>query len=141
MGGLGVDARQDGAEEQGIHPRQITGRQRDGRCIAVLRAASATMVGAQLPIADLEVLERIERLVDAGEPQVGDLVEFAQRAEDRQADLVRVDLRRPGLPHGLFDLLREHGEIRLGHRAALARLAHARHDLLATERLDHARSA
>ena len=49
----------------------------------------------------LEVLERLERLVDAGEPQVGDLVELAQRPEDGQADLVRLDLgvrRWTGLP-------------------------------------------
>ena len=35
---------------------------------------------------------RTRRPVDAGEAQVGDLVELAQRAEDRQADLVGGDL-------------------------------------------------
>src|SRR4051794_851731 len=36
----------------------------------------------------LEVVGRGERAVDAGEPQVRDLVELAQRLEDGQADLV-----------------------------------------------------
>ncbi len=36
----------------------------------------------------LEVVGRRERPVDRGEPQIGHLVEFAQRPEDRQPDLV-----------------------------------------------------
>ena len=36
----------------------------------------------------LEVVGRLERAVDAREPEVGDLVELAERAQDRQADLV-----------------------------------------------------
>src|SRR4051794_20368071 len=36
----------------------------------------------------LEVVRRAERLVDAGEPQVGDRVERTERAEDRHPDLV-----------------------------------------------------
>src|SRR5215203_4655666 len=38
----------------------------------------------------LEVLEALPRLVDAGEPEVGDLVELAERLEDGHADLVRL---------------------------------------------------
>ena len=70
--------------------------------------------------------------------QVGDLVEVAEGLEDREADLVRVDLRRPGLAHRLLDGLRQHGQVGVGHGPALACLADARHDLLAAERLDHA---
>src|SRR5690606_13051658 len=51
---------------------------------------------------------------------------------------VRVELRDAGLAHGLLDLLGEDGEVRLGHRAPLARLADAGDDLLATERLHDA---
>ena len=69
--------------------RRLAGARRR-RLEPVLRVA----LGAQHGDRRLEVLERVERLVDAGEPQVGDLVELAQRAEDREPDLVRVDLRR-----------------------------------------------
>ena len=41
----------------------------------------------------LEVVGGLEGPVDAGEAQVGDLVELAQRPEDRQPDLVGRDLR------------------------------------------------
>ena len=96
------------------------------------------MVDPQLRDRRLEVLERVEGLVDAREPQVGDLVEFAQRPQDREPDLVRVDLGRPGLAHRLLDRLGQHGEVGIGDRAALTGLADAGHDLLAAERLDDA---
>ena len=51
--------------------------------------AGRLALGAQQRDRGLEVLEGVERLVDAGEPQVGDLVELAQRPEDR-----------PGRPRG-----------------------------------------
>ena len=135
VGGLGVQARQNGPEQERIHSVQ---RIRAPPATAE-SAVSRGVVRPQLADRRLEVLQRVECLVDAREPQVRDLVELAERAEDRQADLVGVHLGRPGLAHGLFDLLREHREVALGDRPALTCLADARHDLLATERLDHAR--
>jgi hypothetical protein len=59
-------------------------------------------LGAEQGDLGLEVLERLEGPVDAGEAQVGDLVELAQRAQDRQPDVVRVDL---GAAAGADDVL------------------------------------
>ena len=72
----------------------------------------------------LEVVQRVERPVDAGEPQVGHLVELAQRPEDRQADLVARHLGRAPGPDGLLDPLREQRDRVLVDRPALAGLAH-----------------
>src|SRR5699024_10211789 len=49
-------------------------------------------IGAQRIDRRFEVLEGVEALIDAGESQVGDLVEFAQRFEDGQPHLIGVDL-------------------------------------------------
>ena len=95
VGRLGIHAREDGPEEEGIHRLQAIGSS-DGRQDSAASPAigvDARVVGAELPDRGLEVLERVESLVDAREPQVGDLVELAERAEDREPDLVRVDLR------------------------------------------------
>ena len=51
----------------------------------------------------LEVVQGLEGPVDAGEPQVGHLVQLAQRPEDGQADLVRGDLGAAGGPDRLLD--------------------------------------
>ncbi len=72
------------------------------------------MIGAQLIDRALEIVERVERLIDAREPEVSDLVELAEGAEDREADVVRIDLRRARLPDRLLDGLSEDGEIGLG---------------------------
>ena len=111
----------------------------------VQRSSASAAVGGLGRVLDaqqrdgrLEVLQRVEALVDAGEAQVGDLVELPQRRQDRQADVVRVDLGDAGRADGLLDALGEQGEVGVVHRAALARLAHAGHDLLAAERLDDA---
>src|SRR5699024_7108032 len=69
----------------------------------------------------------------AGESQVGDLIELAKRAEDRQAHLVGVDLRSAGAADGLFDLLGEKRELVFTHRAALTGLPSAGDHLVATE--------
>ncbi len=55
-------------------------------CGSALRGNLA--VRAQRLDLALEILGRRERPVDGGEPQIGHLVEFAQRAQDRQPDLV-----------------------------------------------------
>src|SRR5699024_2820084 len=94
-------------------------------------------IGTELADGRLKVFERFEGLVHAREPQERHFVELAERPENREPDLVRVDLRRAGLAHGFFDLLCDHGEIRISHWATLARLPHTRHHLFATERLDH----
>src|SRR6476661_4210350 len=83
----------------------------------------------------LEVLEALPRLVDAGEPEVCDLVELAERFEDGHADLVRLDLGVSLRPDRLLDLLGEKGQVVLADRAPLACLAHAREDLGPAERL------
>ena len=86
-------------KRSGYIPSRLSGRRaRPGlsrrRTVPQPRHRGARVIGAQLVDRRLEVLERVEGLVDAREPQVRDLVELAQRAEDREADLVRVDLRR-----------------------------------------------
>ncbi|EYT62282.1 hypothetical protein H489_0114085 [Curtobacterium flaccumfaciens UCD-AKU] len=96
------------------------------------------VVATELADGVLEVLERVERLVDAREAQVRDLVELPQGREDREADVVRVDLAGPGGAHGLLDALREDGQVAVGDRAPLARLAHTGDDLVAAERLGDA---
>src|SRR5690606_33609923 len=77
-------------------------------------------VGTQVGDGALEVLQRVELLVHAREAEVRHLVELAQRSEDRESDLVRVELRDAGLTHRLLDLLREHGQVGLGDGAPLA---------------------
>ena len=84
----------------------------------------------------LEVLEGVERLIDARESQVGDLVELPQRREDGQPNVVGLDLRGTGSANRLLDALREERKVGIGDRPPLARFAHPCHNLLATERLD-----
>ena len=52
-----------------------------------------------------EIVGRAERPVDRSESQVGNLVEFAQWAQDRQPYLVAGHLGRTRGPHGVLDLL------------------------------------
>src|SRR6478672_3590283 len=92
-------------------------------------------LGAQEGDGRLEVVEGVEGLVDGGEAQVRDLVELAQRLEDGQADLVRVDLCAPLAADGLLDALGEEGEVVLGDRAALTGLADTDEHLGPAERL------
>src|SRR6478609_7513727 len=72
-----------------------------GANLLVRQFGGAGMVQAQLGDGGFEVLERVERLVDAREAQIGDLVELPEGTEDRQSDLIRIDLRGAGLPDGL----------------------------------------
>src|SRR5690606_9488765 len=72
------------------------------------------------------------------EAQVGDLVETAQRLQDRQPDLVRVNLGLTQRADRLLHLLGEHLQLVLGDRPALAGLARAADDLVAAERLGRA---
>src|SRR5699024_7248480 len=64
-------------------------------------------IGTQRIDRGLEVLEGVEALIDAGEAQVGDLVEFAQRIEDGQPHLVGIDLGDALRADVLLDHLRQ----------------------------------
>src|SRR3954447_65844 len=85
----------------------------------------------------LEVLERVEGAVDAGEAQVGDLVELAERAQDGQAHLVAGHLRGAGRPDRVLNLLGQLLQLVLVHGAPLAGAPHAGDDLGPVERLAH----
>src|SRR4051794_24027409 len=97
------------------------------------------VLGSKERDGSFEVLEALPRLVDAGEPEVRDLVELAERFEDGHADLVRLDLGVSLRPYGLLDLLGEEGQVVLADRAPLACLAHAGEDLGPAERLGRPR--
>src|SRR5699024_6571734 len=64
-------------------------------------------IGTQRIDRGLEVLEGVEALIDTGEAQVGDLVEFAQRIEDGQPHLVGIDLGDALRADVLLDPLRQ----------------------------------
>src|SRR5699024_5253277 len=92
-------------------------------------------IGTQRIDRGLEVLEGVEALIDAGEAQVGDLVEFAQRIEDGQPHFVGIDLGDALRADVLLDPLRQLRAIISAVRPPLAGLAHSRHDLLPRELL------
>ena len=93
------------------------------------------MAGPQRRDLGLEVGQALEGAVDAGEPQVGDLVELAEGLEDGQADLVGGDLGGAVGADGLLDPLGEQLQVVLGDGPALAGLADAADDLGPAERL------
>ena len=83
--------------------------------------------GAESGDLGLEVLHRLVVPVHGREAQVGDRVQLAERAEDRDADVVGGDLGAPAGAKGLLDLLAELGQVMsdasicgLGQAAALA---------------------
>src|SRR6478609_5350091 len=78
------------------------------------------VLGSKERDGSLEVLEALPRLVDAGEPEVRDFVELAERFEDGHADLVRLDLGVSLRPDGLLDLLGEKGQVVLADGPPLA---------------------
>ena len=86
----------------------------------------------------VEVVGRLERAVDAREAEVGHLVERAQRGEDREPDLVGVELGLAAEAQRVLDVLAEARELGVGDRAALAGLADAGDRLVAVERLGRA---
>src|SRR5690606_16723922 len=83
----------------------------------------------------LEVLERFEAAVDAGEAQVGDFVELAQRLEDREADLVARHLGDAARADLVLHGLRQFRHVVGVDRPPLAGLHDAVGDLVATEGL------
>src|ERR1700722_5823761 len=85
----------------------------------------------------LEVVERLEAPVNAGKSEVRDLVEIAERSEDRQPDLVRRHLGEAPRPDRLLHPLGEYREVVFVHRSTLARPLHTADDLVPGERLGH----
>src|ERR671937_403513 len=103
-----------------------------GRSVRVA-LLSASPLG-RLP---LEVGDLLEVLVDAGEPEVGDLVEVPELSEDLDADLLGADLRSlPAEP--LLDPVDELLHLEVGDRAVLGGLEDAGRDLLPPERVARA---
>src|SRR5205814_2526703 len=76
-------------------------------------------------------------LVDAGEAEVGDLVELAEALEHGDADLLAADLAPPG-PDGLLELGAQLLHLLDGDGAVLRGRLHARDDLVPPERLPRA---
>src|SRR5690348_9166067 len=97
-------------------------------------------LGPQQGDGRLEVLQGLEALVDARESEVGDLVELAQGREDRQSDLVGLDLGGAGGADLLLDPLGEQGQLVLPDGPALAGLADTGHDLAPAERFGDPRA-
>jgi len=93
------------------------------------------LVGPQSGDLLLEVVQRVERPVNAREAQIRHFVQLAQRAQDGQADLVAGHLGRAPRPDRLLHPLGEQRDVILVDRPTLARLAHPGRDLLPAERL------
>src|SRR5687768_10925106 len=97
--------------------------------------AGGAVAGTQGGDLGLEVGERLERPVDAGETQVGDLVELTARLEDRQTHLVGRDRGPAAAADRLLDPRGQQRQVVLDDRAALARLPYPADDLGPAERL------
>src|SRR5450759_3620030 len=107
------------------------------------RDRAGGVVGTECGDLGFEVREGVEGAVDAGETEVGHLVELPQRSQNGQPNLVRRDFGAAAGADGVLHPLRQQREgIFLG-RSALAGLAHASEDLGPAERfgrptpLDH----
>ena len=93
------------------------------------------MIAAQRGDLLIEILEGVEGPVHGREPQVSDLVQFAQRPQNRAPDVIGADFGPTGGPDVLFDPLREQRECVFIDRTTLASLAYPGDNLLATEGL------
>src|SRR5688572_11688602 len=109
-----------------------------GALLVFLVRCRELVLGTEQGDLGLEGLEVVERPVDAGEAQVGHLVQLAQRRQHGHPHLVGLDLGNPAGPDRLLDPLRQQSQVVLGHRAPLAGLADTGQDLLAAERLARA---
>lgn len=85
-----------------------------------------------------KVFSGTESAVHRGEAQVRDLVQIAERAQDGQAHLIAGNLRGPGGPHGILDLLGKQIQCIVIDIAALTGPAHALDDLVAAKWLGDA---
>jgi hypothetical protein len=77
-----------------------------------------------------EVGERLEATVNRGEPQVRDLIQVPERAEDGKANLVGRNLTAPPAPDRVFHLLREQRKLIFADWPALARAPNTADDLV-----------
>src|SRR5579862_2350775 len=73
--------------------------------LLVLRAPASQALGAECRDLVLEVSQRLEAPVYRGEPEIRHLVEVSERAEDREAHLMRGDLPAAAAADGVLDLL------------------------------------
>ena len=108
------------------------------RRLAVSLDAGRVMLYSKLNNRCLEIVERVESLIHAGEPQEGHLVEIAERSENCEPDIVGFDLGCSRRSDDLFNLLSEDREIGIGHGSTLASLSDASDNLFPTERFSHA---
>src|SRR5450759_2386862 len=74
--------------------------------------------------------------VDRGEPEARHGIKSPQGLQDREPDVLGVDLCLAACPQRVLDLLAEPGEIILADRSTLAGLPDASDDLVASEGLD-----
>src|SRR5215469_654262 len=98
------------------------------------------MRGAQSCNLVLEVGERLEAPVHRGEPQVCDLIEVPERAEDGKANLMRGNLAAAPAPDRVLYLLREQRQLIFADGPALACAPNTADDLVPVERLGDAAS-
>src|SRR5690606_16408662 len=116
-------------------------RQRRVRPGVVVRLSTVLDVGLAATICSqrrdlgFEIREALEVAVHAGEPEVSDFVQVAQRRQNRQPDLVAGDLGTARGAELLLDALRQPSQGIFADSAPLAGATHTRDDLLAAERL------
>ena len=123
------------AGQSWVSPAAGTGCARGGTS-----TASAAPLGAAAgAISASKSSARLEGAVDAGEPQVGHLVELAQRRRGWPCPTSWAGTSaQPLAAQRVLDLLAEAGQVVLGDRPALAGLADAGDRLVAGERLGRA---
>src|SRR4051812_31220608 len=111
------------------------GRARHNHIPRCLDRLDQPALGTQQGDLGLEVVGRLEGAVDAGEPEVRHLVEFAQRRQDGHTHLVGGHLGPSLGAQRVLDLLAEASQVVLGDRTALAGLPDSRDRLVPGERL------
>src|SRR5690606_29633336 len=105
------------------------------RLSTVLDVGLAATICSQRRDLGFEIREALEVAVHAGEPEVSDFVQVAQRRQNRQPDLVAGDLGTARGAELLLDALRQPSQGIFADSAPLAGATHTRDDLLAAERL------
>src|ERR1700741_1313058 len=100
-------------------------------CGAARRSGLGLLLRAEYGDLGLEVVSGLVRPVDGREPEVGDLVELAERPADRDAYLLGGHLGVPLVAQRLLDPLAQTRQVVLGDGPALAGLAYAGDRLVA----------
>src|SRR5579875_2707367 len=118
------------ALEGGSQSSSGIGRKRSGAPVE-LRRGALREEQADFPG---EIVGTLEPVVDAREPEVGDVVELAQVIEHGDADLFGRDLAS-GREEKPFDVARECIDRGISHRPVLARGSHPGGDLVSAKRL------